>query len=404
MRRALIGFIVVTAILGVVLVLSMDEEPPNVERLAVADVSVPDEDNGYLTVVAALDSLRWPDDDAWVSAHVDETSIDRERADELLADNADALDALSHALEAPAFNAPVDPSGPQTPVSGFRRLGLLATIATERALTAGEPRPFDALERFDALARRIQGSGTMLQYLTGYALETLVAQQVVRLARKSSDAEPLRALGRGFARPAWDEEVLADALRREYAFMLVQIESGVALEGRLNRLPLAGRYLYQQNRTTRLIAESFEEAIDGLAEPCTTAPSSDPPAKPSRFSYVAPNSIGRILQTIGTSSITGTTFTRCREELQRGFVMVVVALHAYRIEHGRLPETLDALVPETLELLPMDLDDNPYRYSAAEQALYSIGEDRFDGGAGRYTHLVDFSAANPGVSLAAEPR
>ncbi len=56
-----------------------------------------------------------------------------------------------------------------------------------------------------------------------------------------------------------------------------------------------------------------------------------------------------------------------------------VALRAWSIHHGGLPETLDVLVPEYLAAVPRDrFDGKPLRYSATARHIWSVGSDFAD--------------------------
>ncbi|TVQ61468.1 MAG: hypothetical protein EA378_08840 [Phycisphaerales bacterium] len=60
---------------------------------------------------------------------------------------------------------------------------------------------------------------------------------------------------------------------------------------------------------------------------------------------------------------------------------VAVALHRYRAEHGRYPETLDQLIPAWLEQHPTDRATGrplPYRVTEGRPLLYSVGLDGID--------------------------
>jgi hypothetical protein len=61
---------------------------------------------------------------------------------------------------------------------------------------------------------------------------------------------------------------------------------------------------------------------------------------------------------------------------------VACALERYRLFHGELPQTLDALIPQFIEKLPHDLIGGKplkYRLIAADQfLLYSIGWNETD--------------------------
>ena len=60
-----------------------------------------------------------------------------------------------------------------------------------------------------------------------------------------------------------------------------------------------------------------------------------------------------------------------------------MALHAYRLEQGKYPSTLAALIPGYLPVVPSDpFADGPlhYRASGASFLLYSVGPDGKDDG------------------------
>ena len=60
------------------------------------------------------------------------------------------------------------------------------------------------------------------------------------------------------------------------------------------------------------------------------------------------------------------------------------ALERYRLAHGRLPDTLEALAPEFIEEIPHDVvNGEPLRYRLAadgQYLLYSVGWDGVDDG------------------------
>lgn len=62
-------------------------------------------------------------------------------------------------------------------------------------------------------------------------------------------------------------------------------------------------------------------------------------------------------------------------------IQLSFALRAYHQANGTLPDTLDALIPEYLEVIPRDpYDGAPLRYSKEQAILYSVGNDFTDSG------------------------
>lgn len=66
-----------------------------------------------------------------------------------------------------------------------------------------------------------------------------------------------------------------------------------------------------------------------------------------------------------------------------------LAIERYRLAHGGLPETLDPLVPELMDAVPLDpYAGEPLRYKREGMAyvIYSIGPDRRDDGGPKPRH------------------
>ncbi|MCW3100052.1 MAG: hypothetical protein JWL77_5670 [Chthonomonadaceae bacterium] len=75
-------------------------------------------------------------------------------------------------------------------------------------------------------------------------------------------------------------------------------------------------------------------------------------------------------------------FTEVKTETQNSLLLVALALHAYRLEHGRYPATLAELMPSYLNKIPGDLfalrKPLTYRIDGETYLLYSIGPDGTD--------------------------
>jgi len=79
------------------------------------------------------------------------------------------------------------------------------------------------------------------------------------------------------------------------------------------------------------------------------------------------------------------SFSRAmKAETERSMVVAAVAIKRYTLRHGRLPESLDALVPDLLPVVPVDyMNGQPLRFRNPPDGgftLYSVGEDGIDDG------------------------
>ncbi len=81
----------------------------------------------------------------------------------------------------------------------------------------------------------------------------------------------------------------------------------------------------------------------------------------------------------------GVRFSHAREAASTRLFIIELALRAYQLEHGTLPDRLEQLTPEFLMALPLDPfdpDSHPLRYVRADDGsiVYSVGADGKDDG------------------------
>ena len=143
-------------------------------------------------------------------------------------------------------------------------------------------------------------------------------------------------------------------------------------------LPAAQRYsmafylLYGKKR----ILQNYTEIMDATAEQARQPYAAKLPPLP-----LPSDPVNRMLFPVFTS----VRFAEVKAETQNGLLLTALALHAYRLEHGRYPASLAELVPSYLKKVPDDLfalrGSFVYRTAGEKYVLYSIGPDgRDDGG------------------------
>ncbi|MBD3673641.1 MAG: hypothetical protein HUJ26_08975 [Planctomycetaceae bacterium] len=94
-----------------------------------------------------------------------------------------------------------------------------------------------------------------------------------------------------------------------------------------------------------------------------------------------------------------------REEAKYRTLLVMLAGQAYRRDHGEFPNTLDELVPDYLDAIPVDnYDGKPlkYRFDPEGPVVYSVFENGIDDGGLDWSHQHRTSARGPddyGVQL-----
>ncbi len=138
----------------------------------------------------------------------------------------------------------------------------------------------------------------------------------------------------------------------------------------------------KENRSLNLLAERTRYAIGKVGEyPVNLDEGILVPELPSRSRrYAGGNALGELLVwQFGTSSFSPMMKANAAQKAHDSLLAAKLALREYDEMHGKLPESLDALVPEFLSELPVDwMDGQPIRYDAARAVLWSIGADLVD--------------------------
>ena len=94
-----------------------------------------------------------------------------------------------------------------------------------------------------------------------------------------------------------------------------------------------------------------------------------------RLRYFSEMSVGALSRSLNRTM---------KAETERSMVLAAIAIKRYALRHGRLPESLDALVPELLSSIPLDyMNGEALRFHHQPDGgfvLYSVGEDGTDDG------------------------
>jgi len=114
-----------------------------------------------------------------------------------------------------------------------------------------------------------------------------------------------------------------------------------------------------------------------------------------------------INQVIDSLSLSSMRINETRADTENALLLTLLALRAYRLEHGAYPATLSALVPGYLKAVPDDpfALSGPLRYklAGAKFVLYSVGSDGKDDG-GRPIFDTTSPAPSPALSTLSDRR
>ncbi len=96
---------------------------------------------------------------------------------------------------------------------------------------------------------------------------------------------------------------------------------------------------------------------------------------------VAPNGLGDIVLKVLIPTFSSVNRLKCEENVALAATRLILAIRAFELTNGRLPDALDDLVPEFIHAVPADdFDGKPMRWSKEKRIVYSVGEDLADDG------------------------
>ena len=445
-------------------VISRDEAPPDDSDLIVKRLDIPDDQNGFTYFQKAGEVLYWPGTEAWkksgkypepedLDSNPDDPQAkaakeicdrldkmlegkdwDEALAKEVLDANKETFALIEKGLACRACQAPeVKTIYDRIPyVFGF--MGTARLMRLRAADMASRDKGVEAVERaldIVSFGHRIEcAKGCLVNSLVGQTIKGMGLEQLRQLVvERKLPAETLKMTAARLADWGDGGTGLADTLRCEYLMEINLIQQFKEGDAALDWLkphfrgiisdPYKGpmppslvervevALFLNPNQTKRLRAESIRTMIADCAGPYAAAHTRHVARyAPDGLLQVlsSKNSVGQMLNYILISSNSGALNMKCRTNSDVAATRAIVALKAFKMKTGRLPKTLDGLVPEYLAAVPLDdFDGKPLRYSPEKKILYSVGKDLRDvGGFTKEETLKWWPGAHPGVTMIEE--
>jgi hypothetical protein len=450
--KVLIALAVVVGLLGAaamvtLIVLSIDEPPPDDSDLLVKRENIPDEENAYWYFAKIGGVLDLPEETAEVvdkevtgdeklagaalmDAILEGKAWDAAFIEDLWQRNREAVHLLEQGLSCSTGQAPSMRFGWGIPeVCDWLWVARLLNLHAILLLKQGrEGEAFDEAMRVVQFGHAIEGArGALVHYLVGKVLKQEgIGRMRIMLSEAALEPDVLTSYSRRLGEYGANEPGGADALRVEYttrADLLEVLKAGkMSLEGvhmgymieetgdgPRPSLPERVGFLwhFRLNRTKRMFAERFRALIGDIPTPYAqierlTRPGNLPhPLHP----LLPSNTAGKLVFLSLMPVLDSFLLAKCEENVDVGATRVLLAIKAFKVEKGRLPESLDALVPDYLDAVPLDdFDGQPLRYNAEKKVIYSVGKDlKDDGGMTKEEQKAWWKEKNPVCEEDVEP-
>ena len=357
--------------------------------------NIPASANAYETLRAATNYFWWPDDQRKrLSELASDTNWDGSLAVMVLATNRETLAAWDAAVKLPNLQVPeMSTINDLVPyLQEWKKLAQLAQVRENVLLHDDKDQEaFDQIVNEIRMGRRMQDSGgNLIVYLVGVAVESVGLNQIRHWAGKVHlSADQLKDYIRQIEpKPGAEATALANAIKGDY-----QVEIGTLDALRRGKLtnsvsnddsPSHGMVwpLFSFRQTQSLFAKAALTFVKAAPLYYKDVDLSKLDSHPGTISQLTSgNPIGQMFYDLMMPAMVKPLERKSSIDAQVRATQTILALRAYQLTHGKLPDNLDALVPEFLDQVPVDAyNGQPLHYSAERKIVYSVGWNLKDDG------------------------
>jgi len=367
---------------------------------------IPAEENAFTYIQKMADAA--PEIDYWDKIYeMNETGEwDQQLVDEVLEAYSESFALVDEILARDRVSFPEVTLNLETPyLNNCRTMALMAKF---RALNL--QRQGKQIEAFDTTLDMLRcgyllhtGNGVLIDSLVGIAIEHFSLDAARKLLeRTEADGEYLRKFAHALEEYRSPLECLLNPPRSEYALnklIISNLDEYILDYGEeidiwhwrsMNPYWVIQPrgYFYKPNRTINRLAAMYDLYIEAVtALPDRQKMRSDLSALQHEiyrcvsYSFNQPfssnqggNIIVRVLGPYWAMSLTDAMYLR-----QRSYITItqtLIAMKLYQRDIGELPETLDALVPDYLNAVPLDeYTLEPLKYSRERKIIWAVGRD-----------------------------
>ncbi|MBN2189644.1 MAG: hypothetical protein JW728_00345 [Candidatus Aureabacteria bacterium] len=396
MKKKLIAIITLAVIVLIlaVLLLGRDISSPDTSDLAVSVLSVPDKENAFTYFNEAAKTLFWPADDALASDILNgKAKAEGDYVRDIILKNQETIRLIKEGNKFRICQAP-EVTGFDTLMPYLSAWRKIARVMTLKAIYERENGDYSGsietcmeVLKFGNLI--LEYPEALIGYLVGMSIMDTGLEQLRKLVCINSvtydelikTAGELKEFGpynNGFIRSVKVEYRMVDDI-------IDNISSGKQNIEELVASPLPDEKvnwrLFQPNRTKKLFADFFRRAIKEAPKPYYEIDAAyfkdvkyAADKRPWMFDR---NAVGKFLIALIIPAYDKCFELKSRMDVSLSATRFMFLCKAYEKKIGRLPDSLEELVPEYADSIPIDpFDGKPLKYSADEKVIYSVGSDR----------------------------
>ena len=362
--------------------------PPDTRDLTFRTRPVTKVDNGIELLRFSKDDLYWPRGEERFMAVLKGEAWHGDVVEEVLEKNAPLIERLERSLETTDFvwtreyDDYLSESGPGGPSKSFLVLYRLPRVLYLRAQAAHregahERALADAFTLIE-FSQKLKRSQKFLFYLTHLAERWGYRQMVTTLSESNPDAELVRASLDRLKESEPRLRAAQEGIRNCYEGTAERVDELIREGFRDFLFPFeswavsqASTLFFKPEATKNELAKILRQTIHHLdsGDLSVPFPTFDRGDAPFLVAY-NPRS-QELLEDHRQVQIQLSLLT---ERVDHGLAILFLALKAHHLDHGRLPERLEELVPTYVSELPVDpFSGKPLRYDRVKMRIYSTG-------------------------------
>jgi len=393
----IIGFNFLNVFLG------RDIPPVNDSDLRLSKIEIPKEKNAFYDFVKFEEKIYLPKEKKELFEEMSKgEKWDSEFAKELIEKNEEAFSYFENGLKRSYFQFPEwqDPKNirmetPLYSLGGVRNMAKLNSIKASYLFKQGKKKEaFDLTIQTIKMGQLLEESprSPFITYLVGMGIKDIGLQKLrIMIPDTNFSVNEFKKYITELNQLKASKEGLIRVLKMDYiSFVNSKAVIDVAIAGKLSKekmemlgmeeitfpQKLAINFYYKPNKTQKLFIDHFRNSINNVEKNYNEIElfEIESLVPDSRIKMMfTENIIGKMVHDIVMVSYEGIFSRKCEEDFSVVGTQILLALKAYQIENGKLPNSLDELVPEYLSELPLDsFDGKPIRYSPDEKIIYSF--------------------------------
>jgi hypothetical protein len=394
---AMIFLLLVICLLFAISFLSLEKsrnQPLNDSDLIFTRPQIPVESNAYYTLLKATNELYWPaSQESKLRDMTANTNWNDSLAADVLEKNQVCLDSFDEAMQQPFLLAPEISAFDEdiSYLEGWRQLCNLNSIQIfflHRAKKDKEA--FDRAVEIIKFGQRVENSGgPIIHYTVGSGVKSGGLWSIRQMLADTTlgQTDLVQAIGKlnGLGP---NREGLTNALKLEYEIQRNLVDDFAA--GKIpdttnsafvRAMTSAGMKAFLNAKKTKMEFAQGDRFLFGyFSKPYAEIPWSNRPNMNIETNddlvqrLASGNAVGDGLYTMVDWSLESLAKGKSREAVNVTATQLLLALKIYKMQHGKLPDSLSELIPEFFPQVPLDdFDGKPFRYLPDKKIIYSVG-------------------------------